>query len=504
MPFNGSGTFVPAVTFVDNTTATAEDQNTQDNDIAGGLTACMTRAGLAAATANQNFGGFRLTDIANGIASTDAVSLSQLMAATDSWCGATAGSANAQTATAPNFTSVTGQKVSFTASYTNTAACTFNAIQIFKASAGGPVSLTGGEITIGNDYLLEYRSSLSGGGGWMLIGPTLSPTLTSLGISSDVATALTSGSASQCYIDLGGVPAIPAGRLTLTTATPVLSTAVLAATTIIYTPYLGNNVPVWNGTVFGNASFSEINQALSDTTNSPAAAIAGSVYDMFVWSKSGVITLSRGPVWSSSTARALALNFTKGFYVNASSITNGPAAGYGVYVGTIATDAGGATVTFNPIPSAASGGPTNGAWVGIWNQYNSVPIFAAEQDSKVSWTPTASWGSADASANNRITFVSGQPQAGVSATYFVQIYSLNASNYAYSGIGFDSTTSPSVAGTVQTGSGASGGNSTVSINLSLNPQTGKHYIQALEIAGSGSPVIYGGSGGMQLSAQLWY
>lgn len=78
MPFSGSGVFTPLVTFHDATLATAEDQNDQDTDIAGGLTACATRAGLAAATANWPMGGFKLTGLGVGSASTDSVNLSQL------------------------------------------------------------------------------------------------------------------------------------------------------------------------------------------------------------------------------------------------------------------------------------------------------------------------------------------------------------------------------------------------------------------------------------------
>ena len=297
----------------------------------------------------------------------------------------------------------------------------------------------------------------------------------------------------------------PTGRLTLTSATPVLSSAVLTAGTMYFTPFGGNSEPVWNGSSWVSLPLPEISALLSDVTYSPAAAVAGGIYDWFVWQPtSGSWALSRSPVWTNTTTRALALTRVNGLLTNASPITNGPAAGYGLYVGTSVCDAGGATVTFNPNPSPASTGPALGAWIGLWNQYNSTGVSASEQDSKVSWTPTASWGAADASTNNRITFVTGQAQDGISAAYFAQIYSLNASNYAYVGIGLDSTTTPSVAGTVQTGSGSSGGNGTVNINLSVLPQIGKHYIQALEIAGSGSPVIYGGSGGMQLSAQLRY
>lgn len=80
MPFNGTGIFTPLITFVDNTLATAEDQNSQDIDIASGLTDCMTRDGQAPATANISLGGFRINNVGTGTATTDAVNLSQLSA----------------------------------------------------------------------------------------------------------------------------------------------------------------------------------------------------------------------------------------------------------------------------------------------------------------------------------------------------------------------------------------------------------------------------------------
>ncbi len=78
MPFNGSGTFNPAITFVPNTPATAEDQNTQDTDFAAGLSDCMTRDGQAPATANISMGGFQINDLSPGTSPTDAVILSQI------------------------------------------------------------------------------------------------------------------------------------------------------------------------------------------------------------------------------------------------------------------------------------------------------------------------------------------------------------------------------------------------------------------------------------------
>ena len=78
MPFNGSGTFNPQITFVPNTLATAEDQNVQDLDFAQGLSDCMTRDGQAPATANISMGGKQINDLSPGVAATDAVNFSQL------------------------------------------------------------------------------------------------------------------------------------------------------------------------------------------------------------------------------------------------------------------------------------------------------------------------------------------------------------------------------------------------------------------------------------------
>ena len=50
--------------------------------------------------------------------------------------------------------------------------------------------------------------------------------------------------------ELGKYPITPQGRLTLTTQRPVMTTDVVLATTIYYTPYVGGRVPLYNGTSF--------------------------------------------------------------------------------------------------------------------------------------------------------------------------------------------------------------------------------------------------------------
>ena len=78
MPFSSGGVFTPAVTFQDGTTATAEDQNSQDTDLANGLTQCWTRAGLAPPTANLSVGGYKFTELANGSNPGDSINYGQL------------------------------------------------------------------------------------------------------------------------------------------------------------------------------------------------------------------------------------------------------------------------------------------------------------------------------------------------------------------------------------------------------------------------------------------
>src|SRR5690242_11025969 len=88
------------------------------------------------------------------------------------------------------------------------------------------------------------------------------------------------------------------GRLTLTTATPVLTSTVTGSTSIFYTPYNGNIIPIYDGTAFVPTAFTELTNTTTDATTNPAAVTTNACYDLFVWSNSGTPTLSRGPAWT--------------------------------------------------------------------------------------------------------------------------------------------------------------------------------------------------------------
>jgi hypothetical protein len=81
-----------------------------------------------------------------------------------SWAGTSAGTVNAQTITATNFTSSDGQSIDFIAGLTNTSALTLNPngtgpINVLKDTYSGPVSLTGGEVFTGNLARVVYSSA---------------------------------------------------------------------------------------------------------------------------------------------------------------------------------------------------------------------------------------------------------------------------------------------------------------------------------------------------------
>lgn len=211
--------------------------------------------------------------------------------------------------------------------------------------------------------------------------------------------------------------AIPAAvgighRLTLTSATPVLSTAVAAATTVYSTPYQSDLLLLWNGTQFVPTHCAETAQLLSDATKSPAAAVAASNYDMFAWNDSGTCRVTRGPVWTNDTTRALALSRANfGILTNSTAITNGPGAAFGTYMGTIRTDAGGATVTFQTTANSTN---CTQLRLTLWNAYNRINVNASQTITSVSHTYSGNIRQYNSDSNCSVAAVVGQISEGAS------------------------------------------------------------------------------------------
>lgn len=249
----------------------------------------------------------------------------------------------------------------------------------------------------------------------------------------------------------GGVSISPQGRLTLTSATPVMATSVAAATTVFFTPYGGNQVPLYDGTTFVPTTFAELSQTTTDTTKSPAAVANNSNYDVFVWSDSGTIRATRGPAWTNDTTRSAgtALTFINGVPVNNASITNGPAAQRGTYVGTIRSN-GSASIDYI-FGSIGAGGVAGN--FGVWNAFNRVPVGTMVLDNTNSWTyaVNATWRQANNSASSRVSMIRGLDEDAVEATYNA-IARTTTGGTAIAGVGVNSTTaySGTTQGTINT------------------------------------------------------
>ena len=145
------------------------------------------------------------------------------------------------------------------------------------------------------------------------------------------------------------------GRLTLTSATPVTTSDVTAATTLYYALYTGDLISIYNGTTWRPYAFTELSVALDSNSGHTGYHQSGKNFDAFVINDSGTLRLCTGPAWSSDTARGTGAGTTEleqylGAWVNKVSLTCrfGSASGntvsvtarYATYVGTIRTTAG--------------------------------------------------------------------------------------------------------------------------------------------------------------------
>lgn len=101
---------------------------------------------------------------------------------------------------------------------------------------------------------------------------------------------------------------IPGGRLTLSSTDPNPYN-VGSGSTLYYLPYTSNRVALHNGVGWREFELPStgVSLALSGLT-------AAKVYDVFLHSELGTLTLSLGTAWSSATARAEALETTDGVY----------------------------------------------------------------------------------------------------------------------------------------------------------------------------------------------
>lgn len=304
-------------------------------------------------------------------------------------------------------------------------------------------------------------------------------------------------------------PAVPPpqGYLTLVSGTPVITSDQSAKTAVFYTPDKGNLIPIYNGSKFTPTEFSELTLTLV------SSHVASTLYDIFVWSESGVITIGTGPAWSTSTAGSGArgtgastteLTRINGLLVNAvsmttrnSSTTYTVGANRGTYVGSIFMDGTNGQVTCH-----RSFGQSR-KW-GLWNAYNQRRITLQAGDATASWTyGTATIRASNNDSTNRATIFFGLADGPVEILASQTIEGNSTGDEGGRvGIGINSTTAFSgLAGrNFLTGSDGVQGFATVTARHGTVPAIGIHNIQFLEIADSGTVQFNGGNDDMLLTA----
>ena len=208
----------------------------------------------------------------------------------------------------------------------------------------------------------------------------------------------------------------PQGRLTTESGVAVSTSDRTSQSTIYYTPYTGNGLWLYDGTIWHPYTFTERSLALSGLTS-------GKNYDVFIYDNAGTVTLELSAAWTTDTARADALTTQDGVYVKSGATTRR-------WLGTIRTTS--TTATEDSLTKRF-----------VWNYYNAVARPMLRLESTSSWTlNSTTWRPANNSTANRLELVSGL------AGGFQLFQIVNYANITSTGdngriaIAIDSTTTP--------------------------------------------------------------
>lgn len=244
----------------------------------------------------------------------------------------------------------------------------------------------------------------------------------------------------------GGL-ASPQGRLCLASGLPVVASDT-SGTSIYYTPYVGDQIPIYDGSDFANRTFSELTLALDSTSGHTGYHQADKNFDLFVFDDSGTLRLGSSPAWTDDNTRANAISRTRGLLVNSSSIvlrfgsasgnTTTVAAGRATYVGAMRASADG-TCRMDIVPTPVNGGTNNKLF--LWNYYNRVVMHSINRDLTANWSYTTDTiRQMNNSGSNQIAFVCGEIEDAV-AGHLITLSSNSSANIRRrTSIGFNSPT----------------------------------------------------------------
>jgi hypothetical protein len=269
-------------------------------------------------------------------------------------------------------------------------------------------------------------------------------------------------------------PNICEGRLTLTTATPVTTSDVSAATTLYFAHMTGNLIDLYDGTRWWPVPFDELSITL-------AGLIASRPYDVFVYNSGTAVA----PVpalsllaWTNATTRATGITRLNGRWVKSGGTTYR-------YVGTVYIN--------------SSGGQTDDTVAKryVYNEYHQVERAFRVSDTTDSWSyATATIRQANAAAGNKVEVFVGNTGHLIEVQVVATALAGTADYIAKIAIGEDSTTAAvagSVYGIMKQSSTAVSHVGTMVASYRGYVPLGYHYYAWLESA-SNTTTFYGDNG----------
>ena len=216
------------------------------------------------------------------------------------------------------------------------------------------------------------------------------------------------------------------GRLTLESGVAVSTSDQSSKTTVYFTPFMGAQIGLYDGSQWAVISFSETSLALGTLTS-------GKNYDVFAYNNSGTLALELSAAWTSDTTRSDALALQNGIYVKSGTTTRR-------YLGTFRT-----TSTTTTEDSAGGSSGSVGGKRFLWNYYNRRRRPLHVIDTTDSWIyATTTWRQARATAGNKVEYVSGINDEVIQAHLTVVIQNTATSGSSIISIAQDSITVPSL------------------------------------------------------------
>jgi hypothetical protein len=352
---------------------------------------------------------------------------------------------------------------------------TANSATLVTTSTGVPVmsgTMTNGQIIIGSTGETPVAASLTAGANITITPGAGTITIASSAPGTGTVTSVATG------VGLGGGTITTTGtisalinsfcqfRLSLTTAVPVTTADVLAATTIYCVPYKGNYIALFTSGTWQLYQNAQLSIAV------PATTVTG--YDVFCYDSGGGTLTLQLVAWTNLTTRATAIVFQDGIYCKSGDLGKR-------YLGSFQTTG----VSGQTEDSVANRF--------LSNYYNRVEKDMIRNDPTASWTyTTATWRQSNANVANQLNFF-----IGVSECIVNGIANGSASNSSAASIGtavaLNSTTSISTTNLLGSTQMASNTQATAASSFYKGyPPIGNNYLAWLEISSAtGSTTFYG-------------